>query len=80
MRWDDEFWSEDMEEFTRAESSLAGRHHPRKPDLAMGIRIHMRTGSAWAWQVCYGVYLGRGQSTKTQPFALLARLGGRMGF
>ena len=65
LRWDDEFWLEEMEEFTPKESSLAGRHHPRKPDLTMGIRIYMRTGSAWAWQVSSGVYLGHGQSKTT---------------
>ena len=65
LRWDDEFWLEEMEEFTPKESSLAGRHHPRKPDLAMSIRIYMRTGSASAWQVSSGVYLGHGQSKTT---------------
>ena len=65
LRWDDEFWLEEMEELTPKESSLAGRHHPRKPDLAMSIRIYMRTGSASAWQVSSGVYLGHGQSKTT---------------
>ena len=78
LRWDDEFWLEEMEEFTPKESSLAGRHHPRKPDLAMSIRIYMRTGSASAWQVSSGVYLGHGH--QKQPFALLARLRRRMEF
>jgi hypothetical protein len=65
LRWDDEFWLEEMEELTPKESSLAGRHHPRKPDLTMGICIYMRTGSAWAWQMSSGVYLGHGQSKTT---------------
>ena len=73
LRWDDEFWLEEMEESTPQESSLAGRHHPRKPDLAMGIRIYMRTERDWAWQVRSGVYLGHGQSKTT--FRLISKAG-----
>ena len=65
LRWDDEFWFETIEESTPKETSLAGHHHTRKPDLSMCIRIYMRTGGDWAWQVRSGVYLGHGQSKTT---------------
>ena len=55
LRWDDEFWLEEMDDFTPEEASAAARHHNRKPDLTMGIRIHMKTRSAWAWEVSSGV-------------------------
>ena len=65
LRWYDEFWLEETEESTPKETSLAGHHHTRKPDLSMCIRIYMRTERDWAWQVRSGVYLGHGQSKTT---------------
>ena len=62
LHWTDEFWLEEAKDFTSQDASLAGGHHPRRPDLAMKICIYMKTKSAWAWQVCSGVYLGHGQS------------------
>ena len=61
----DEFWIENISEFTAEEYSAAVKRHSRRPDLTMSIRIYMRTGSASAWQVSSGVYLGHGQSKTT---------------
>ena len=42
LHWTDEFWLEEAEDFTSQDASLAGRHHPRRPDLAMKICIYMK--------------------------------------
>jgi len=63
LRWDDEFWLEEIDVFTSDVSSLPGKHHSRRPDLAMRIRIYIWVENAW--QEFSGVYLGHGQSKTT---------------
>ena len=43
LHWTDEFWLEEAKDFTSQDASLAGGHHPRRPDLAMEICIYMKT-------------------------------------
>ena len=43
LHWTDEFWLEEAKDFTSQDASLAGGHHPRRPDLAMKICIYMKT-------------------------------------
>ena len=63
LRWDDDCWLEEIEVLPLDESSLKGKHHPRRPDPAMRIRIYI-----WIehdWQQYSGIYLGHGQSKTT---------------
>ena len=65
LRWDDEFWLEEISHPTGIEMSSAGNHHPRQPDLSKCIRIYMRRKGDWSWKVFFGVYLAHGQSKTT---------------
>ena len=65
---DDEFWIENIREFTTDEYSAAIKRHSRRPDLTMSIRIHMRTGRRCA-PACTS-----DTANQKQPLALLARV------
>ena len=72
LHWTDEFWLEEAEDFTSQDASLAGGHHPRLPDLAMKIRIYMKT-KALGLGKC-ALASTSDMANQKQPFALLGKL------